>query len=660
MKKRLERLEAVQNAVLEISRLSAACSDIVSFLQSVHQITGRIMYAANFYVALFDHATHSVRYVYEVDEFDTPLDPEQRFPLDSPEASPTAWVILNRRPLVMTAEEDAARERENKTWGTGTRAEHWMGHPLLDHQRQSLGVMVVQSYDPTHIYTEEDQKIFGLIAAHVSAALQSLFSVDRLEQAVRERTLMLEHEIEERKKAETLQRVLFQIAELSVQASEDDRKFSRLHEIISQLVPSKNFMVALFHEDSQEFSIEYSVDEVDGNSALGKRFPLGSGMTSYVIQNRQTQLINRAQLLEMIDNGTILALGSLAVYSWIGAPLIVGDAVYGVIILQSYDAAVTYSEADKDLIAFVAHHVAAAFARMKADENNRVAKEQLKLQNDALNQMLTALKKAQKELVDQDRLASLGRLVAGVAHEINTPLGICVTAASHIVEELALVRKELEQERLDESGLNAFFDVLDQSLRILMTNCLRGAALVRSFKQVAVDQSSESIREFDLRAYLDEVLLSLQPKLKGHQYKVQIDCPPGILMRTYPGAVSQILTNMLTNSLMHGFEGRDEGHILIRAHAEQDNVHMRYADDGVGMSQAALEKLFEPFYTTKRGQGGSGLGAHISYNLVTGPLGGTLNASSSPGQGLTYEMQFPRIRTVPPSASGGGRPDGMA
>jgi len=644
MQPRLQRLEEVQKVVLEISKISASCSDVVVFLKAVHENIGRIMYAANFYVALFNQTDNTVRFVYQVDEVDDPQDPNIDFKLQSPEESPTAWVILNSQPFILTAAEDEARERDKK-WGRGSRAEHWMGFPLLDHQRRTLGAMVIQSYDSKYLYSEEDQGLFGLIASHVSVALQSMISVDRLEQAVVERTVMLEREIEERRKAETLQRVLYQIAELSLLASETDKKFVRLHDIISQLVKVPNFMVAMYHEENQEFSIEYIVDEANKSSAV-TRFPLGVGITSYVVKNRQAQLINRDRLDALIAAGEIKVLGKIASHSWMGAPLMVDERLYGVIIIQSYSPDLIYTQADLELIAFVASHVSAALARIRADEDIHAAKLQLENQNQKLNLTLGTLRSAQAELVSQEKLASLGSLVAGVAHEINTPLGICVTATSHLVEELALMKKQLDDDSLTKDGLLEFVDIFDQSLRIMTTNSQRGAALVRSFKQVAVDQSSESIREFDLRSYLDEILFSLQPKFKGRKINFKIDCPTGIAMQTYPGALSQVMTNMLTNSLVHGFEGLNKGSIDISARVEDNMVYITYADDGLGMDKEALDKLFEPFFTTKRGQGGSGLGTHIVYNLVNGPLAGTIKANSAPGKGLQYQIRIPCRRAA--------------
>ncbi|NIA00673.1 sensor histidine kinase [Massilia sp. CCM 8734] len=292
----------------------------------------------------------------------------------------------------------------------------------------------------------------------------------------------------------------------------------------------------------------------------------------------------------------------------------------------------------------MASNVGVAIARMQADHAVRVAKERLEQQNSALNAALTALRDAQTELVRQEKLASLGRLVAGVAHEINTPLGICVTATSHLVQELKLTREELAAGEMTEDSLAQFFDIVDQSLRIMTTNTQRAAALVRSFKQVAVDQSSDHIRSFNMKAYLAEVLLSLQPRLKGRPVKVEVDCPDDITLDSFPGAVSQIVTNLLMNSLVHGYTREQSGVIKIEVRLDGGQVWFDYRDDGAGMDQETLGKLFDPFFTTRRAQGGSGLGAHIVYNLVTGPLGGSVTVDSAPGEGLHYRLRFPQSR----------------
>jgi signal transduction histidine kinase len=645
MEERLTRLETVQAILLEIGQRSSSCSDISDFLQAVHAALGRIMYAANFYVALSEEQdAGTVRFVYFVDERDAAPDPQVPAKLASPDQSPTAWVILNGRSLVMTEQDHTSKASEGNRWGTGTFSEHWMGCPLLDQHHRAVGAIVIQSYDKDHTFSEEDQALFSLIASHVSSALQGLRSVDRLERAVQERTALLAHEVAERRRAENLQRALYQIASLSASISDTSALYRQLHMIISELVVAKNFLIALYDPESAAVSVPYFVDEKDAEAPV-KRFDYGIGMSSYVLSTREPQLLDAQSYADLLASGKLdRPLGNANIASWMGAPMLLGEQAYGVIIVQSYDSSVIYTQADLDVLAFMASHVAVAIARREADRATRRARDELEQQNAALNSALMALQQAQSELVRQEKLASLGRLVAGVAHEINTPLGICVTATSHLVQELKLSREDLAAGQLDEDGLNQFFDIVDQSLRILTANTQRAAALVRSFKQVAVDQSSENIRHFNLRNYLGEVLLSLQPKLKGKPVSVTLECPSDIEMESFPGAISQIVTNLIVNSMVHGFENDAAGTIAIDARLDGDTLLLDYRDDGAGMDSDTLSKLFDPFFTTKRGQGGSGLGAHILYNLATGPLGGSVTADSSPGKGLHYRFRFPRTR----------------
>jgi len=652
MEDRLARLEAVQAMLLEIGHLSASCTDITEFVGAVHRALGRIMYADNFYVALSERENNTVRFVYFVDTVDEAPPTNEWMTLASPEESPTAWVMANKQRLTLTTAEFMSREN-GSSWGFGSMAEHWMGIPLLDQQHEVLGAIVIQSYLPQHMYSEEDQALFALIANHVSNALQGLQSMDRLERAVQERTAALAREVAERRRAEQVQHALYQIADLSASAKGTEELAASLHQIIGELMVAKNFLIALTHPETGELSVPYYADEKD-SYAPNQRFPLGAGMVSYVLKTRQAQLHDAGSIARLRAAGKVREpLGNIDVASWVGAPMLVHDKAYGVLVVQSYDPTIVYTKTELDLLAFISSHVAVAIARMQADRAIRKTKESLEKQNAALNLALTQLQEAQSELVRQEKLASLGQMVAGVAHEINTPLGICVTATSHLVQELKLTKEELAAGEMTEDSLNTFFDVVDQSLRIMTTNTQRAAALVRSFKQVAVDQSSDNIRNFNLCKYVGEILLSLQPKLKGRPVKVAVDCPADLEVDSFPGAVSQIVTNMVVNSLVHGFERDQPGNITIRARIEDDDmVAFEYGDDGAGMDAETLAKLFDPFFTTKRGSGGSGLGAHILYNLVTGSLGGSLRVESSPGKGLQYFLRFPRkTRKAPEPAA---------
>ncbi len=279
------------------------------------------------------------------------------------------------------------------------------------------------------------------------------------------------------------------------------------------------------------------------------------------------------------------------------------------------------------------------------DLKNQVEKQttELKATNDHLLKTLVELSETQQSLAEADKMAALGGLVAGVAHEINTPLGISITAVSHLNDSTHQFKSKFESGQLTKPDFLKFIETSDESIRILLNNTGKAAELIKSFKQVAVDQSSEGKRSFNLKTYIDEILLSLKPKLKHSACTISVNCNEHIEINSYPGALSQIITNLITNSLMHAFEETEKGQISIDASTEGDNVIIIYKDNGKGMSSEVLEHLFEPFFTTRRGSGGSGLGAHIMYNIVVQKLQGTIQCNSSPNEGVEYTVRFPRV-----------------
>ncbi len=253
-----------------------------------------------------------------------------------------------------------------------------------------------------------------------------------------------------------------------------------------------------------------------------------------------------------------------------------------------------------------------------------------------------ALRQAQQDLIQAEKMASLGSLVAGVAHEINTPLGNTLTASSHLHDKVNDLATMLEENRLRRSDLVSFVGLLTETTRLMVTNCERAAELVQSFKQVAVDQTSGERRRFDLKGYIEEVLLSLRPQLRKTGHRIAVECPENLEVDGYPGAISQLLTNFLLNSLMHAYDPGQTGNIVIRVKVLGGGlVELAYADDGKGIPQDLLGRVYDPFFTTRRGNGGSGLGLHIVYNLVTGTLRGQITVESEPGHGTCFTVRFP-------------------
>lgn len=261
--------------------------------------------------------------------------------------------------------------------------------------------------------------------------------------------------------------------------------------------------------------------------------------------------------------------------------------------------------------------------------------------NRELQEALERLQQTQAQLVQSERLASLGGLVAGVAHEINTPVGVGVTAASTLEDRAREIEQLYRTDQLRRSDLERFVEMARESSQIILRNLQRAADLIHSFKQVAVDQSSGERRRFHVKTYLDEILLSLAPRTKKSGHAVQVECPDDIELDSYPGALAQIVTNFVSNSLLHAYPDARHGNIRIRVSRDGDQVVVRYSDDGVGIPDDHLKRIYDPFFTTKRGAGGSGLGLHIVYNLVHQLLGGTIETHSAAGRGTEFIVRFP-------------------
>jgi signal transduction histidine kinase/purine-cytosine permease-like protein len=273
-------------------------------------------------------------------------------------------------------------------------------------------------------------------------------------------------------------------------------------------------------------------------------------------------------------------------------------------------------------------------------KDRQQAEAQLWEKAQQLEQTLKNLKQAEAQLIQTEKMAALGGLVAGIAHEINTPIGIGVTAASLLMDKTTLFYDRFCNNTMKRSDLEKYLDLALQSSHLTLTNLNRAAQLIQSFKQVAVDQSSESKRLFNLKSYLQEILLQLSPKLEHSNHQVEVCGDPDLTICSYPGAFSQIVTNFIMNSLVHAYEPGDRGHITLRFYQSEDQITFEYADNGKGIAPEHLDRVFEPFFTSKRGQGGSGLGLHIVYNLVTQKLGGTIQCQSQPGMGTTFVIQW--------------------
>lgn len=266
---------------------------------------------------------------------------------------------------------------------------------------------------------------------------------------------------------------------------------------------------------------------------------------------------------------------------------------------------------------------------------------ELEQTNCELQQTILDRRTAQEQLIQAEKMASLGNLVAGISHEINTPVGVGLTAVTSLAEEVVKMQQLFATNGLRKSDFQHFIDHAAQACAILEGNLSRASDLIRSFKQVAVDQGSEEWRTIHLHAYFEEILLSLRPKLKRRPIEVHNEADPDLLIFTHPGAIYQIVSNLILNSLTHAFHEEQSGTITLRAVEQGGQIGIDYTDNGSGIPAPNLAHIFDPFFTTRRGSGGSGLGLNIVYNLVTNSLKGTIEVQSQPNQFTTFQIKIP-------------------
>lgn len=265
----------------------------------------------------------------------------------------------------------------------------------------------------------------------------------------------------------------------------------------------------------------------------------------------------------------------------------------------------------------------------------------LKESNQELLSTLEKLHQFQGQLVETEKMASLGDMVAGIAHEINTPIGLGVTASSLLADKLKEIKVAFEDKSLKSSQLKKFLNDSDENVAIIFRNLERAAKLISSFKKVAVDQSSAENRTFNVSELLDEILLTLTAKLTKANVETTINCPTDLYINSKPGPINQIIINLILNSIYHAFDGREQGAITINIMTLSDQLHINYCDDGVGIDDSIKAKIFDPFTTTKRGSGGSGLGMHLVYNLITQALDGHISFDDNSTNGVSFDIAFP-------------------
>lgn len=503
---------------------------------------------------------------------------------------------------------------------------------------------------------------------------------DELEERIKQRTLELQHANEQLAALYKIGKTITAPLQLRVVLDE-------IVHSTANLLGTDTGVILLLDENRKNLTIEgaYGLSET---VVKGTHDHIGESIAGRVVQTGQPIIANDLLHDPRFYNPSASHEGLLACAS---VPLIVGGRIIGTLDVHSKSDPHAFTEAHVRTLTMLAGQAAIAIEnarlyeqlqlahdeleervqqrtaellaantrlqqeiveRQRAEEALRTLNEELELRvdartselknaNAALQESLETIQRAQDQLVQSEKMAALGSLVAGIAHEVNTPIGIGVTAASHLDEHTREITRQYHAHSMTRTALEAYLHTATESVAMLLANLRRAAELIQNFKQVAVDRTSEEKRRFRLKDYIDAVLVSLGPRLKRTPYTVTVQCPEDLKIESYPGAFSQILTNFVMNSLEHAFSPDMPGEMHVHIREESGMLSIRYSDNGKGMSPQECSRVFEPFYTTKRDQGGSGLGLSIVYNLVTQTLNGTIRCESQVGNGTTFLLHLP-------------------
>lgn len=460
------------------------------------------------------------------------------------------------------------------------------------------------------------------------------------------------------------------------------------HYIIS-LVSTQKIADAVFSCRTREVLIEKSLDAImeftdfDGAAMLildkdeefleclsvrglseetrkrGKMLPMNGSFSGTALLSKKIISTGELSKNSIMYDPVRASLANDNLASCISIPLIFNDRPYGVLNIFFKDYHRELFSTDYGIMETIGKMISLALSNVAYLDELNIEIDNRKFAQDALIKLnshlelmvserteslqnaLNELQGLQDHLVEAEKMASLGSLVAGISHEINTPLGVSKTSASHIETIIHDLRSSFNEDSLTEDDFLSRLNELSVGTTILSHNIERAADLVRSFKQVAVDQSDERIYDFDIKDSIRDAITTLTPNWKKRNIDFNIDSPKGLILHNYPGAISQVFTNLINNSLIHGFEGSDKGTIdFIVTQTEDNHCHITYKDDGCGIDKSDTKKIFEPFYTTKRGNGGTGLGLHLLYNLVTHKMKGSITAIPLE-QGLSFDIKIP-------------------
>ncbi|WMW80694.1 ATP-binding protein [Undibacterium cyanobacteriorum] len=498
-----------------------------------------------------------------------------------------------------------------------------------------IGLISFANFGAARSWSREDV-LFG---SHIANLIQQVLSHDeykqaqnKLENRVNERTKELQQQTELLRTAHNNIFILSELGrEITSQLNRESIMSTLYHHVI-RLMPAEAFSIGIYKPEHDSIAFPCNIVREKSQRPYTRDMHDPDLLSVWCIKHRREIYINdiREDYIHYIGFEGLDKLTSNDAYyegdtrfeplSFIYAPLIIKGRILGLISVQSSQVH-AFQRMHVDMLTTLAAYTAVAF-------DNADTYQQLS--------------SAQQLLMSKEKLAALGALVAGIAHEINTPLGNCLLTSTALKEQTNRFLIQLEEGTLKRSGLNHFTTALSEANDMLTRNLLTASELVSSFKQVSVDQTSQQRREFNLQKTSQEIIRTMQGRINKQGHTLEIDIPDEIMIDSYPGPYGQVITNFINNALIHGFEDIEGG--MMKLKAEQinaDYIRIQFSDNGQGIKPEYLRRIFDPFFTTKLGQGGSGLGMNIVHNIVNDLLAGTIEVESEVGQGTRITLVLP-------------------
>ncbi len=438
------------------------------------------------------------------------------------------------------------------------------------------------------------------------------------------------------------------IAHAMEQCDRLEPALAQLHHSLKDQLPVDNFFVALLDETRENLVFEYFVDEFESCvPVIAMREGLLSGsLTAFVVSSGRVLRGSTSELLAKAGHPD-KAGGSYGpdAHDWLGVPMMVGNEAIGALVVQSYKANIKFSEVDPSTLAMVAEAMAAALLRRREREKlERTVQErtaQVEKAKSKLQDTVNKLELVMDELVQAEKLASLGSMVAGISHELNTPIGNALTVTTALEHRFDVLAMQMTTGSMSRTSMDAFISGGQEMTRLIVRSTQRAVDLLNTFKQVASDQASAQQRVFNLHQVTEDILTTVRTTVLKPDIQIQNLVPTNIDCDSFPGPLGQVIANVVQNSIVHGFKNSDAGVIRVQADQRGNRVRVSITDDGAGMTPTVLARAFDPFFTTQLGRGGSGIGLSVCHRIITSVLGGSMAAASSAGFGATLTLEFP-------------------